>query len=80
MVENPKTYEINTKIINKKTLIGELVKYYPDSVSILQDSGIECVGCCVATWETIEQAAASNKLDVENLIQALNNNLGGRNA
>ena len=61
--------------ITKKMLIGTLVKNFPSSVPILQDHGIQCIGCHIATWETLEQAARSNFTDINKLVTALNNKL-----
>ena len=64
--------------IKKNSVVGELIKRYPDSVQIMLDHGIECVGCHVATWESIEQAAESNNVDTDSLIADLRAKLGGR--
>lgn len=63
--------------INKQMLIGDLVKNHPDSVEILLDHGMQCVGCHVATWETLEQAAAGHGINVDELIKELNKKIGG---
>ncbi len=55
----------------KDMIIADLVKRYPDSVQILSKHGIPCVGCCVATWETVQQCAESYEADVEKLTQEL---------
>jgi hybrid cluster-associated redox disulfide protein len=62
-------------IVTKGMLIGEIVKKYPKSIKILLDHGLQCVGCHVATWETIEQAASGHGIDPDKLIDDLNKNL-----
>lgn len=64
-----------SKHITKDTLIGDLVKQYPQSIEILLDQGLQCVGCHVATWETLEQGSAGHGIDVNKLIKNLNENL-----
>lgn len=58
--------------ITKDMLIGGVVKKYPGSVEIMFEHGLECVGCHVATWETIEQGAQSHGINVEKLLLDLN--------
>ena len=41
--------------IHKDMTIGEVVRMYPDTVPVMLESGIHCVGCHVAHWETLEQ-------------------------
>ena len=46
------------KKITKDMIIGEIIKKYPKSVEIMLEHGIHCIGCHVATWETLEQGAS----------------------
>ena len=57
--------------ITRKSLIGEIITNYPQAVEILQEHGMHCVGCHVATWETLEQAAKSHHIDVDALVNAV---------
>jgi len=41
--------------IHKGMTIGETVSMYPETVQVMQDNGIHCVGCHVSHWETLEQ-------------------------
>ncbi|MBI2129168.1 DUF1858 domain-containing protein [Candidatus Woesearchaeota archaeon] len=61
--------------VTKEMLIGDVVKKYPESIEIMLDYGIQCIGCHVATWETLEQAAAANKADINALIRKINESL-----
>ncbi|MGH4137518.1 DUF1858 domain-containing protein [Clostridium sp.] len=58
--------------ITKDMTIGEVVRSNPDSVEILMNFGMGCVGCPSAQAETIEEAAMVHGLDVEALMTALN--------
>ena len=53
-------------------LIGEVVKKYPESIGIMLEHGLHCVGCHVATWETIEQGAIGHGIDVNKLVRDIN--------
>ena len=63
------------EIITKNTLIGTLVKEHPEIVPILLDHGVQCIGCHIATWETLEQTAKEHFIDINQLVKALNNKL-----
>lgn len=61
--------------VTKNMLIGDVVKKFPESIGIMLDYGIQCIGCHVATWETLEQAAESSKADINSLIKKINESL-----
>lgn len=60
------------EIITKKMLIGDIIKKYPASVQIMLEHGLHCVGCHVATWETLEQGSSSHGIDADKLVKELN--------
>lgn len=63
------------KIIKTMTL-GEIVAKHPESVDILLQYGLHCIGCSVATWETLEQGAMAHGIDgekMDNMLKELNN-------
>ncbi len=60
------------ELVDKNTLIGDIVKEHPGVVSIMNDHGIHCVGCHVATWETLGQASRDNNVDADGLLRELN--------
>ena len=60
------------KNITKSMLIGDIVSKYPEVVPTMLDHGMHCIGCHVATWETLEQAALSHGIDADNLVKELN--------
>jgi len=52
--------------------IGEVVRTYPQTVEILMDFGMGCVGCPASQAETLEQAAMVHGFDVDELMEKLN--------
>ncbi|NEU04364.1 MULTISPECIES: DUF1858 domain-containing protein [Clostridium] len=58
--------------ITKDMKIGEIVRNYPESIEILMNFGMGCVGCPSAQAETIEEAAAVHGLNLNALLEALN--------
>ena len=58
--------------ITKDMTIGEVVRQYPESIDVLMNVGMGCVGCPSAQAETLEEAAQVHGLDLEKLLEALN--------
>ena len=60
------------KAVQKDMLIGDIVKKYPESVEIMLEHGMHCVGCHIASWETIEQGAIAHGINADKLVKAIN--------
>ncbi len=73
--EERKTAEMEE--ITKDILIGDLVTKYPDSVPVLLNIGMGCLGCSSAQSETLEQAAAVHGYDAEEIADYLNRMIRG---
>jgi len=58
--------------ITKDMTIGEVVRQNPESVQVLMNFGMGCVGCPSAQAETIAEAATVHGLNLEELMAALN--------
>ncbi len=64
--------------ITKDMTIAELVGRYPQSVPILQNAGMGCIGCALASSETIEAGARAHGIeDIDALIKKLNEAIQG---
>jgi len=64
-----------TDMITKTMTLGEIVTKYPESADILMKYGLHCIGCSVATWETLEQGAMAHGIDgkkLDNMLRELN--------
>lgn len=59
-------------MINENMTIGEIVREYPNTVDVLYQFGMGCVGCPSAQAETIKEASMVHGLNLEMLIKALN--------
>jgi len=61
--------------ITKDTLIGEIVEKYPQVVETLMGLGLHCIGCYVASFETVEMGLKAHGMDdkeVEEAVKKLN--------
>jgi hybrid cluster-associated redox disulfide protein len=58
--------------VTKDMTVEEVVQSNPKAAQILMTYEIGCIGCPVSQQETIEEAAKSHNINVNNLIDALN--------
>lgn len=52
--------------------ITEIVEKYPQTLSLLLEQGLHCIGCPMAPDETLEEAAKVHGLDLEKFLRELN--------
>lgn len=62
--------------INKDMTFFELMRTYPESVKVLQNYNLGCIGCMGAQNESLEQGARAHGLDIESLMKDLNAAIG----
>lgn len=58
--------------ITKEMTISEVVKKYPKTTFVFMEHGLHCIGCPMAFNETIEEAAASHRIELKKLLEDLN--------
>lgn len=59
-------------MINRKMSIEEILRKYPETLAVLERSGLGCLGCEAALFKNIEQGAEVHGIDVEALVRDLN--------
>ena len=59
-------------MVNKDTMIGELLGLDADVAPILMGIGMHCLGCPSSQMETIEQAAMVHGIDPDSLVSEIN--------
>ena len=60
-------------IVTKDTIVGDIVNADEGVAPILMYSGLHCLGCAMASGETIEEACMVHGMDCDELIEELNN-------
>ncbi len=63
------------KQITKDMTFAEILEKHPDSAEILFESGLHCIGCGAAMYETFEQGCMAHgfsKKQIEELIKKIN--------
>ena len=58
--------------VNAKTLIGEIVRDYPESAEVLFGIGMHCLGCPASQAESLEEACAVHGVDPAAVANAIN--------
>ena len=56
-----------TDTITADMTIGDIVEQYPQAAEVFTEYGLHCVGCHVASWETIEEGARGHGMDDETI-------------
>ena len=63
------------KKITKKMVLGEVVMKHPETVEIFFKYGLPCAMCHLAFGETIEDAAKSHGIKLDELLKDLNKSI-----
>ncbi len=61
--------------IKKNMTFAEVIEKFPESAAVMMSHGLHCVGCHVASYETIEQGAKAhgmNDKDLEKMMKEIN--------
>ena len=67
----PISNEVNGMEITRETLISEIVENCPQAMPAFQAIGMHCMGCAMASGETLEQACAAHGVDPDEFLDAL---------
>jgi hybrid cluster-associated redox disulfide protein len=60
------------KIITKEMSVNETMAKYPEVVPVFLQYGLHCLGCPMASPETIGEAALLHKINLEKFLEDLN--------
>jgi hybrid cluster-associated redox disulfide protein len=58
--------------ISKDMNLKELLNQYPDSAKVFAAYGIGCIGCAMASFETIEQGITAHGINLDDFLKDLN--------
>ncbi len=63
------------KKITKRSKLMDIVKEKPESMEILGEYGLHCIGCAMAHFETLEQGCKAHGMsdkDIEKIVKEIN--------
>jgi len=63
------------QVITGKTLIGEIVSKYPETVEILLSIGMHCLGCPHSQAESLEEACMVHGVSADQVVEAINSKI-----
>jgi hybrid cluster-associated redox disulfide protein len=58
--------------IEKDMNLKDLLNKYPESVRVFAAYGIGCLGCALASYETIEQGINAHGINIDDFMKDLN--------
>ena len=58
--------------VTKDTIIADIMMNAPETMPLFQGIGMHCLGCALASGETVEQACNAHGVEVESFIKKLN--------
>ena len=58
--------------VTKDTIISEVMMHAPETAPLFQAIGMHCLGCAMATGESIEEACMVHGVDPEEFLTNLN--------
>jgi hybrid cluster-associated redox disulfide protein len=58
--------------ISAESVIADIIRVYPQTISVLRSFGMGCLGCPSAAGEALTKAADIHGIDVNELIASLN--------
>jgi len=62
---------------NKDTVIAEVMMKAPQAAPLFQSIGMHCLGCAMASGETLEEACQVHGVDVDDFLESLNDFVSG---
>ena len=66
-------------VISKDMTFYEILEKHPEAANVLFNSGLHCIGCGMAMYETLEQGCMAHgmgKKEIEELIKKINKEIG----
>jgi hybrid cluster-associated redox disulfide protein len=69
-----------TMIVTKDMIISEVLEMDRGTIPIFFKNGLHCLGCAMASGETIEEACMVHSLDCDMLMSELNSFLASKDS
>lgn len=59
-------------MITRDMKIEEIIRKYPKTIAVLKGFGLDCSACSIAEYEDLAHGAGVHKVDIEELLKRLN--------
>ena len=57
--------------LSRESMISEILEDFPEAMPKFQELGMHCLGCALATDESLEQACAAHGIDPDEFLVEL---------
>ena len=57
--------------LSRESMISDILEDFPESMPKFQELGMHCLGCALATAESLEQACAAHGVDPDEFVVEL---------
>ena len=57
--------------LGRESMISEILEDFPEAMPKFQELGMHCLGCALATAESLEQACAAHGIDPDEFVVEL---------
>ena len=57
--------------LSRESMISEILEDFPEAMPKFQELGMHCLGCALATAESLEQACAAHGIDPDDFLVEL---------
>ncbi|MCI7369553.1 MAG: DUF1858 domain-containing protein [Firmicutes bacterium] len=57
--------------LNRESMISDILEDFPEAMPKFQELGMHCLGCALATAESLEQACAAHGIDPDEFLVEL---------
>ena len=64
--------------VTKDTIISDVMMNAPETAPLFQAIGMHCLGCALATGESVEQACMAHGVDADAFLSKLNSFLAAQ--
>lgn len=59
-------------MITRDMIIADIIRQHPETLSVFKSYNLDCYECQIADLETLEHGAGVHKVDIDQLLDALN--------
>jgi hybrid cluster-associated redox disulfide protein len=73
--------------ITREMKMGDIVRNFPNTIEVMLEHGLHCIGCHVAQFETLEQGCMAHGMSekeigelLNKMNQAIKKHKGGKNS
>lgn len=66
-------------ILEADSVVGEIMHRSPGTIRVFLDFRMNCVGCPIVRFHTVDDSCREHGVDVQEFLAALRQHIGGRN-